>query len=243
MYPVMIPYFDDGDPTRVDDLRVKQNGGVLSIGPADSGLLPAYLAKQELMAVDDLVRADASEPWPIFGRDGRGDGSVAILVNGTALGELYEFNSAYPLPVVAAVTTGDLWPMVLARSVAQLVAALADEYQLPGAPFEQLPLGAILVDTPEGVRVRASECIHRVKQGIARRRVKPQGCRPRASLAKRPAPRRSAAVPRLGLPRSTEPTSYSWNGLIGTVHRKCLSLALVLYGSLNPSGPEAHVGL
>src|SRR5205823_5765963 len=64
--------------------------------------------------------------------------------NGTTPGELYELNSAFPVPVVAAVTIGDLWPMVLVRGVAQLLAGLADEYELPGTQFEQPPAGALL---------------------------------------------------------------------------------------------------
>jgi hypothetical protein len=132
------------DGTGVGSLSISQSGNTLSIPPVGLTALDKYLKSTTITAADG-TKYPASTVWPSFSRAGEFGSLIAIVVNPTqavpAPAEFYQVSLAlqYTRPIVAVVATGDWWPQVLARAVAQVYAGLGDEYEYDGSAFAQVP--------------------------------------------------------------------------------------------------------
>jgi hypothetical protein len=125
--------FEDGPGP---DLGITQTGSRLALGANADQRLRAYL---QTRSVEALGRSfSAADTWPQGGGGGRNGNLVAVLCKGAAPGELYELVTA-DTPVVAVTVAGEFWELPIARAVCQLLAGLADEYELPGPEFERAP--------------------------------------------------------------------------------------------------------
>ncbi len=81
----------------------------------------------------------ARRVWDPPGRLGPDGGSlIVVLAPGTAQGELYQLTASpdFPMPFVAVTMFGDQWHKVIVRAIAQAMAYLDDEYEMPGADFQ-----------------------------------------------------------------------------------------------------------
>ena len=155
-------YADDGTGVF---LRMRQTPSnvaglddALAIPPDAATVLRDYLPLLKIVG-DDKVETTADKVWLSGRRQSGPTGAlIAIIRNGRlptttvqpatlpaqTAAELYQLNPSdgYPVPVVAVdVTWGDeLWPQVIVRALAQQLAGLADELELPGAGYDHPPL-------------------------------------------------------------------------------------------------------
>lgn len=122
------------------DLQLQTSGPKMSIPPAAGGTLSAHLSTLEIES-DDGLMARADRIWPRFGRTGRTGCLIAVLVKGTVQAELYELRGQDPYftPIVGVVVTGEHWPQVVVRGLAQRLGGLADEYELAGPEYASSP--------------------------------------------------------------------------------------------------------
>jgi hypothetical protein len=127
------------------DLGLRQTGASLEVDPAKPNNLRDYLTNNKIrvpVTKGSDVEVDCIEVWPEQGRAGRVGSLVAVIVKGSQPGELYQLTSkpGYPVPLVAVVVTGDNWHKLILRGVAQTMAQLADEFELPGPSFHKAPV-------------------------------------------------------------------------------------------------------
>jgi hypothetical protein len=156
------------------DLGFRQRGATIDVDPAKKNNLKSYLANATLKVPvagepDRLV--NCLEVWPEQGRAGRTGSLVAVLVKGTQPGELYQIKAApnYPVPVVAVVVSGDQWHKPIVRAIAQSMAHLADEFELPGPTFRKAPIQ--LVDPRPNVIVISDDQREKLRGGATAQQV------------------------------------------------------------------------
>ena len=155
----IVAYADQGP----GDLGLLQVGGELRVDPAKADNLRSFLASNTVRVhqpAGAVTEVSALDVWPEQGRVGRLGSLVAVLVEGNQPGELYQLTPTelHPVPFVAVVVTGESWVKVIARALAQNLANLADEYELPGPEFLRAPQQLIeprpnIIVVTEGVRL------------------------------------------------------------------------------------------
>ena len=124
------------------DLRIVQNLDALTIARENAGLLTEFL-RTHTVAGPNGQRINANHVWPPSGRTGRTGGLVAAVIKGVIQGELYQLDASegYPTPLVAVVSIGSDWPMLVIRAIAQNLAGLADEFVIDDDQHDSMPLG------------------------------------------------------------------------------------------------------
>src|SRR5262249_52109144 len=160
-------YADDGTGVF---LRMRQTPSpmaddALSIPPDAATVLRDYLPLLKIVG-DDGSETTADKVWLEQRRQvGATGGLIVILRNGRLPArnqpavlpqqrpaELYQLDPSenYPVPVVAVNVTwnDELWPLVIARALAQNLGGLRDEFELPGDEFDHPAIELVHSATP-----------------------------------------------------------------------------------------------
>jgi hypothetical protein len=152
-------FYDDN--TSLNLGLTRSSTGALAIPSASSAALTNRI--QQLTVKDQHgVTWPGATVWPAVGVAGTIGGLVLLLVKKSSTipsGELYQLipTATNPLAVAGVVVDGTtFWGNVLARAVAQKMAALYDEYSLDGNDFNSPPLQTV-IDGPNIATVTPDE--------------------------------------------------------------------------------------
>ncbi|HVH13946.1 MAG TPA: hypothetical protein VM759_12880, partial [Longimicrobium sp.] len=124
-------------------LGLQRDGGRLLLGDPGEDALTAYLAALRV-PVDGGRPVPGDDVWQRLGRLGPAGAMIGVLVKEAVPAELYRAlgDADRQAGMVAVAVAGEHWHMPLVRGLAQIMAGLADEYELPGAEWEKAPADA-----------------------------------------------------------------------------------------------------